>query len=194
MVERCALFPIADLQRGLEALEAEEHEKRQDEENARFEKERLDEARSFIMEIVLAFYLGGLKPGEPPIRAYARALNYGSEEEYINVVDKCRQAYDDIELSRDPIEANPAYGDLVDFATRRREAELRLYAQVGINAEHAPADVLTNAFIQLANQLPEQWLRYIKSELDDDYIMVGPGTPIPIIFPWEPMRVPGRFA
>jgi hypothetical protein len=147
--------------------EEEERSRQREEERSRFEKDRLQVARYLIIRIVLAFYVGGLKPDESPDDAYARALKYQSTQELITATENLQES------------------DLIELNKRIREAELRLYAQVGIDAERAPADALFDAFCKLANQLPEQWLDWLRSDLDEyvPYLEVGPGTRFPIVFP-----------
>src|ERR1041385_9238853 len=91
--------------RRLEALEAEQrarHKKEQQyKDHIREETERLRLARHCVNKMVIAFYVGGLKPNESPEAAYARALNYQSAEEFDAVMDKCIELCGDLEFTDD---------------------------------------------------------------------------------------------
>jgi hypothetical protein len=153
-------------QRRLEALEQEERYRQKHLEwQKRYRQEKEDAALEnaqnaffFIGTIVLAYYVGGLKPEECPTSGYARALNCQSMED--------AQSKDEL-----------------DFDKRVREAELQLYAQVGIDVYHTSEHELFDEVFKLANQLPEQWLELIKRK--NPMVDFVPGTVLPIIFSSE---------
>jgi hypothetical protein len=158
--------------RRLEALENEERYRQEQLENAeRYRQEREDAALEnaqdaffYIRTILLAYYVGGLKPQEAVLTGYARALNYQS-----TTPTESRDVLKDALSKGDP-----------DLEKRIQEAELRLYAQVGIDANHASEDVLFDEVFKLANQLPEKWLDLIKR--NNPMVDFVPGTVLPIIF------------
>ena len=120
-------------------------------------------ARLFIWEVVLAYYLGGLKPDEFwHGEAFARALNYPSWKDFVDAL--CKE-------------------DKSDLGKRHIDAYRRLFAKVGLDFDSAAPSMLFDAFVTMVNQLPEQRLNPLKSELqeycsdaDND---IGAGSNIP---------------
>ena len=102
-------------------------------------------AKSYLFR-VLAYYVGRLEPDEGPISGWARALNYQSPKELIDALSK---------------------NDQQEVDKRTHAALLRLYAQVGIDADGASERALFDALLKLANQLPKQWLERIESTCRD---------------------------
>lgn len=98
----------------------------------------------FCWKTVLAYYVGGLKPDEDPGEAAARALNYESSDDYV-------QALFD--------------GDIPEISQRFNDAARRLFAQAGLDFDRGPPSALSEAFVRMVNQLPEQWLKWLRSEL-----------------------------
>jgi hypothetical protein len=118
-------------------LEALEQKHRSREEK---ELSSLGDARFYIWMIVLAYYLGDLKSDEKdPWEAYRRALQYPSH-----------------------------YGALFEeseFCKRLNDAYRRLFANVGLDVDGTPPSVLFERFVTMVNQLPEQWLNWLRSNL-----------------------------
>jgi hypothetical protein len=149
--------------RRLEALE-KEHRSREQKQLA-----SLQEARVYIWMIVLAYYLGGLEPDEKeegpreadeeeetaiyvrhlhrPWEAYARALKYPSWDDYF--------------------EAGFIKKDVSEFLERFDDARRRLFANVGLDFDSAPPNILFDAVVTMVNQLPDQWLNWLRSNLQE---------------------------
>ena len=101
----------------------------------------------FFRKIVLAYYVGGLKPNdEDPGEAEARALNYESRNEYLEAL-----------FNREGRE----------IERRFKDAARRLFRQVGLNFDRSPPSALIDAFVRLVNQLPQPWLKWLQSNLQE---------------------------
>lgn len=101
----------------------------------------------FYRKIVLAYYVGGLKPnGEDPAEAEARALNYESRNDYLEALfNREAQGID----------------------RRFKDAARRLFRQVGLNFDRSPPSALIDAFVRLVNKLPQPWLEWLQSNLQE---------------------------
>jgi predicted phage terminase large subunit-like protein len=101
----------------------------------------------FHRKIVLAYYLGGLKPNdEDPGEAEARALNYGSRNDYLEALfNRERQEID----------------------RRFKYAARRLFGQVGLDFDRSPPGDLIDSFVQLVKQLPQPRLKWLQSNLQE---------------------------
>jgi predicted phage terminase large subunit-like protein len=101
----------------------------------------------FYRKIVLAYYLGGLKPNdEDPGEAEARALNYGSRNDYLEALfNRERQEID----------------------RRFKYAARRLFGQVGLDFDRSPPGDLIDSFVQLVKQLPQPRLKWLQSNLQE---------------------------
>jgi hypothetical protein len=101
----------------------------------------------FCRKVVLAYYVGGLKPDEEnPGEAEARALNYASRNDYLEALfNKEKQ----------------------DIDRRFNDATRRLFALVGLDFDREPPSALFDSFVRLINQLPEPWLRWLQSNLKE---------------------------
>ena len=109
-------------------------------------------ARMYIWRIVLAYYLGRLKSNEEgDSDANARALKYRSGDDYFEVILKVMHEND--------IEA------LSEIVERYRDAYRRLFAKAGLDFDNAPRSALFDAFVTMANSLPDKWLHSLKSDL-----------------------------
>jgi predicted phage terminase large subunit-like protein len=101
----------------------------------------------FCRKVVLAYYVGGLKPHEEnPGEAEARALNYASRNDYLEALFKKEKQ---------------------DIDRRFNDATRRLFALVGLNFDREPPSALFDSFVRLINQLPEPWLRWLQSNLQE---------------------------
>jgi hypothetical protein len=137
--------------RRLEALEIEHRSREQK------ELRSLREARTYIWIIVLAYYLGGLESQEgpreegdwekDPLEAHARALKYASSDDYFK--------------------AGFIKKDISEIHERHEDAYRRLFANVGLDFDSAPPSVLFDALVTMVDQLPDQWLNWLRSNLLD---------------------------
>jgi hypothetical protein len=101
----------------------------------------------FCRKVVLAYYVGGLKPDEEnPGEAEARALNYASRNDYLEALFKKEKQ---------------------DINKRFKNAARRLFAQAGLDFDRTPPSALFDSFVRLVNQLPEPWLRWLQSNLKE---------------------------
>jgi hypothetical protein len=100
---------------------------------------------------VLAYHLGDLKSDEEdPREAEARALKYPSRADWFHVV--LRAMRKDIK-------------DLSEIHERYNDAYRRLFAKVGLEFDDTPRKVLFDALVMMINQLPDQWLKWLRSNL-----------------------------
>ena len=151
--------------RRLEALEKREQQ----------ELSSLKQARMYAWVIVIAYYLGDLESSTPssssapgtaqprtifrfveslddpfeafarddPREAFARALQYSSVDDLVNSVIKGNTSLDD----------------------RNTAAYRRLFKTVGPDFETTRLSVLFDAFTAMVNRLPDQWLNWLRSNL-----------------------------
>jgi hypothetical protein len=99
----------------------------------------------FYRKIVLAHYVGGLKPNDgDPGEAEARALNYESRNDYLEALLK---------------------GEKQEINSRFKNAARRLFARVGLNFDCSPPSALFDSFLRFVNGLPEPWLSWLQSNL-----------------------------
>ena len=97
----------------------------------------------YIWNIVLAYYLGGLKSDETSCReAYARALKYPSWDDYFEGLK-----------------------DIAELHKRFDDAYRRLFATVGLDFDCTPPSILFDALVTMVNQLPDQWLNWLRFNL-----------------------------
>ncbi len=156
--------------RRLEALEQEERSREQKELSS------LRGALVYIWEIVLAYYLGGLKfdelsleegearalryPSSKLAEAWARALGYPSHNDYFEAL-----------YTMDISESHKRYND----------AYRQLFGSVGLDFDSSPQHLLFDAFVTMVNQLPEQWLNWLSSNLQQwcRDTEIAPGSNLP---------------
>jgi hypothetical protein len=149
--------------RRLEALEKEHRSREEKEQSA------LEEACMYIWTTVLAYYLGGLESDKrgDVFDAHARALGY-------------RSLYDFVEVLSEVLNKNNL-DKLSEIEERYNDAYHRLFAKVGLDFDDTPLTVLFDAFITMVDQLPDQWLNRLRSDLqewcDDPEIAVGSNVP-----------------
>jgi hypothetical protein len=145
--------------RRLEALEKEER--------CREQRQRcsLRQAAVYIWIIVLAYYLGNLQSNEDdendPYEAQARALGYPSGSDFF--------------------EAGFKKKDISEIRRRYHDAYRRLFAKVGLDFDDTPASVLFDAVVTMIDQLPEQWLNWLRSNLQQwcKDVELAPGSNVP---------------
>jgi hypothetical protein len=108
----------------------------------------------FYRRIALAYYVGGLKPNdEDPGEAEARALNYESRNDYLEALLK---------------------GEKQEINRRFKNAARRLFAKEGLNFDRSARSALIDALVRRINQLPQPWLKWLQSNLQE----ACPSTPI----------------
>jgi hypothetical protein len=101
----------------------------------------------FCRKVALAYYIGGLKPHEEdPGEAEARALNYASRNDYLEALLKKEKQ---------------------DIDRRFNDAFRRLFALVGRTFDREPPSALFDSLVRLINQLPEPWLSWFQSNLQE---------------------------
>jgi hypothetical protein len=106
---------------------------------------RLGSRRSLNLRI-------GIRSDETdPSEAEERALKYASREDYFGTALK-------VVNDRD-IEA------MAEIRERYTDAYRRLFAKVGLDFDSTPRNVLFDALVTMVNQLPEQWLNWLRSNL-----------------------------
>jgi hypothetical protein len=128
--------------RRLELLEKEERSRKVQQQSS------LATTSFFCWKVVLAYYVGGLKADEEdPGEAEARALNYESRHDYLEALFK---------------------GGTPEITKRFKSAASRLFAQVGLDFGCSPPSALFEAFVSMVNQLPERWLAWLKSNLQEE--------------------------
>ena len=118
----------------------------------------------FCRKIVLAYYVGGLKPDdEDPGEAEARALNYESRDDYLDALFN---------------------GEKQDINKRFKNAARRLFAQVGLNFDRSSPSALFKSFVRLLDELPQQWMNWLKSNLQEECrsAPIGTGSNTPLEF------------
>jgi hypothetical protein len=127
--------------RTLELLENEERSRKLDQQSS------VATISFFCRKIVLAYYVGGLRPDDgDPGEAEARALNYESRNDYLEALFK---------------------GEKSEINRRFKNAARHLFAQVGLNFDRSPPSALCESFVRLVKQLPEPWLRWLQSNLQE---------------------------
>jgi hypothetical protein len=120
----------------------------------------LEEATVCMWEIVLGYHLDEIRLHESgPFHAYVRAQNYPSSGKYYEAVLRL-----DTEL-----------------VGRRHDARRRLFAKVGLDFDRAEPSVLFDAFVAMVNQLPEQWLSWLHSQIREccGDSEIAPGSNVP---------------
>jgi hypothetical protein len=135
----------------LRRLEALEKEHRSYEQK---ERESLGTALMYIWTIVLAYYLGELQPqDDDPFDAFARALKF-------------------------PHGLMPISDS--DSANRVIDAYDRFFASRSLDNE-TPVSELFDAFVISVNQLPDQWLNWLRENLQAycSNVRIAPGSNLP---------------
>jgi len=128
------------------------------------DKHRWQRCSFFCRKIVLAYYVGDLKPDdEDPGEAEARALNYESRNDYLEALFK---------------------GEKQEINERFKNAARRLFAQVGLNFDRSSPSALFKSFVRLLDELPQQWMNWLKSNLQEECrsAPIGTGSNTPLEF------------
>jgi hypothetical protein len=112
----------------------------------KFHRQSISKTISFLhWKIVLAYHVGGLRPDEEdPGEAHARALGYESRLDYLEALSNANES---------------------EIDNRFKNAARRLFAQVDLDLDRCPSRALSDSFIRIVNQLPEQWLRWLEFNL-----------------------------
>jgi hypothetical protein len=148
------------IRRQLEVLEKEERSRKLRQQSS------LATISFLCWTIVLAYFVGGLKPDEEdPGEAQARALNYESRDEYLEALFK---------------------GEIPAIKKRYKNAVRLFFAQVGLDFDRSPPNALFESFVRMVNQLPEQWSSWLRSNLEEECrsapIGARSNTPLEFIF------------
>jgi hypothetical protein len=164
------MMAIRTIQRRLEALEEDERFRKQQEQRS------LQGACLYAWEIVLAYYLGGLVSDDDK--------DLCNEEKRGNIYDEDWRSY--VEPLPDEGTCNDLRGaiaralrcssrtDYQDMILGERRLEVpqryidayrRLFAKIGLDFDTAERDVLFVAFVTMVNQLPDHWLNWLRSKL-----------------------------
>ena len=99
---------------------------------------------------MLAYYVGDLtRDDEDPGEAEARALNYGSRNDYLEALFT---------------------GEEQEINKRFKSAAQRLFTQAGLDFDRSPRIALFESFARLVNQLPDKWLSWLQSNLQEGCI------------------------
>ena len=159
------------LLRRLEALEKEDRAREQKELSS------LQEARACIWIIVLAYYLGGLKSDEEE----GSPWKIDKEDEaaiHVLRVERLFAAHARA-LKCDYLRAREK--DVSEVLERFHDAHSRLFATVGLDFDSAPPSVLFDALVTMVDQLPDQWLNWLRSHLQDccSNAEIAPGSNLP---------------
>jgi hypothetical protein len=134
--------------RRLEVLEKDYHSRKQRELSS------LREARWYVWKVILGYYLGDLRSDESdPFEAETRALKYASEHDHLEVFLKVRRDKD--------------IGAMSEVIERYNDAYRRLFSKVGLDFDKTPPNILFDAVVTMVNQLPEQWLNWLRSNLQE---------------------------
>jgi hypothetical protein len=118
-------------------------------------------ARMYIWMIVLAYYLGDLRPeDDDPHSAYNRALKFPPDHSLFDA----------------PIQEAAS-----EYCNRLIDAYCRFFAARGLDLDEAPVSALFNAFVISVDQLPDQWSSWLKSNLQSfcRNVMIAPGSNLP---------------
>jgi predicted phage terminase large subunit-like protein len=129
----------------------------------------------FCRKIVLAYYVGGLKPDdEDPGEAEARALNYESRNDYLEALFT---------------------GEEQEINKRFKNAARRVFAQAGLDFDRSAPSALFDSFIRLVKELPEPWLRWLQSNLQEGChsAPIGTSSNIPLEFFCLQLQRSGRL-
>jgi hypothetical protein len=121
--------------RRLEALEKEQRSYEQK------ERSSLEEALMYIWIIVLAYYLGDLQPkNDDPFDAFNRVLKFPADPDLMPISD-------------------------LNYLNRLKDAYRRFFASRSLDPDEAPLTALFDAFVVSVNQLPDQWLKWLRDNL-----------------------------
>jgi hypothetical protein len=125
--------------RKLEILETEERSYQRNHQSS------LQTPAFLAWRAVFAHYLGDLKPyDEEPGEAEAKALGYASYYEYLEALFN---------------------GEIAEINKRFKDACRRLFAQQGLDFDHTPRKVLSQAFARLVKALPDHCWQWLESNL-----------------------------
>jgi hypothetical protein len=125
--------------RKLEILETEERSYQRNHQSS------LETTAFLAWKAVFAHYLGDLRPDdEDPGEAEAKALGYESHYEYLEALFNA---------------------EIAEINKRFKDACRRLFAQLGLDFDHTPRSVLSEAFCRLVNALPDQCWQWLECNL-----------------------------
>jgi hypothetical protein len=125
------------------------------------ERSSLLTALTYIWMIVLAYYLGDLRPeDDDPHSAYDRVVKLPRDHDF-----------SDASIQKAGLE----------YRNRLNDAYCRFFAARGLDLDEAPLSALFNAFVISVDQLPDQWLSWLKSNLQSycRNVTIAPGSNLP---------------
>jgi hypothetical protein len=125
--------------RKLEILETEQRSCQRNHQSS------LETTAFLAWKAVFAYYLGDLRlDDEDPHEAEAKALGYESHYEYLEALFNA---------------------EIAEINKRFKDACRRLFAQLGLDFDHTPRSVLSEAFCRLVKALPEQCWQWLECNL-----------------------------
>lgn len=115
----------------------------------------LTRALNYIWIIVLAYYLGDLRSDEDPFSVQLRALKFVLTGDFVE--------------------------DIYQLAKLYKDACRRLFAKARLDFDATPSIVLFEVFVTMVNQLPDQWLKWLHSNLREtsDHLDIPAGSNLP---------------
>jgi predicted RNA-binding protein Jag len=132
-----------DVLRRLDALERQ-----------RVKNQKAAERQCFLnaaSRIVLAYYLGGLKPKECPWEGYARALKFQNSDDLFRALVEALQT-----------------GNAAELRSRHDDALRRLFSE--FHYDRSSQEALDEAITKMAKHLPDQWRAWITELVEEvDY-------------------------
>jgi hypothetical protein len=137
--------------RRLEALEKEQRSYEQK------ERSSLESALTYIWIIVLAYYLGDLQPkNDDPFDAFHRVLKFPADHDLMPISD-------------------------LNYPDRLKDSYRRFFASRSLDPDEAPLTALFDAFVISVNELPDQWLSWLRDNLRAycSNAMIAPGSNLP---------------
>jgi hypothetical protein len=154
------------IQRRLKALEKEERFRKQQ------ELDSLADACYYAWQIVLAYYLGGLVSDDDKDLCNAEKRGGVFDEGHCTLL---LEPLSDGGTCKDLDGATARalkYSSRMDYSKRDLElrdrhvdAYRRLFAKIGLDFDATERDVLFDAFVTMVNQLPDDWLNWLRSNL-----------------------------
>jgi hypothetical protein len=136
---------------------------------ARERKDSLGLARNLLWRVVFAYYLGDLKWDErweeeeeeqldEHSGAFLRALKYPSDLAW-----------------------REAMNDMQSLVSHFQDAYNRLFAKVGLDFANTPRTVLFDAFVRMVDDLPDGWLNWLRSRLQNwcSDVEIAAGSNVP---------------
>jgi hypothetical protein len=119
-------------------------------EQQRIENQKAAERECFLNAawlILLAYYVGGLKPKEWPFEGFARALKFQKSLGFFQAFAQALET-----------------GNAADLQSRKNDAVRRLFPE--LDDDRSSPEALEEAIIEMAKRLPDQWRAWITKEVE----------------------------